>query len=47
MSKWLVAATGLAYPYVAAEQAWLRNIPMAAVYFGYALANVGLYVAVQ
>lgn len=47
MSKWLVAATGLAYLYVAGEQAWLRNLPMATVYFGYAVANVGLYVAVQ
>lgn len=47
MSKWLVAATGLAYLYVAGEQAWQRNLPMAIVYAGYAIANIGLFVAVR
>lgn len=47
MSKWLVAATGAAYLYIALEQAWLKNYPMAIVYAGYALANGGLFVAVH
>ena len=47
MSQWLVAATGIAYLYVAIEQLVKGNTPMAIVYFGYALANVGLYVAVN
>lgn len=46
MSKMLVGLTGLIYLYVAAEQAWRGNTPMGIVYAGYALANVGLYVAV-
>ena len=47
MSSWLVAFTGLIYLYIAAEQAWKHNYPMAIVYLGYALANVGLYLAVD
>lgn len=44
MSPWLVALTGLIYLYIAAEQMWLGHVPMSITYFGYALANVGLYV---
>jgi hypothetical protein len=41
MSAWLVAACGLAYLYVAAEQALQRQWWTALVYIGYAVANVG------
>lgn len=47
MSQWLVAATGIAYLWVSIEQLIKGNVPMAIVYFGYAIANVGLYVAVN
>lgn len=43
MSGWLIIATGLAYAYVAAEQAMKGNTYMAVVYSGYAFSNVGLY----
>jgi hypothetical protein len=47
MSGNLVALTGLIYLYVACEQAWKGSWPMAATYFGYAFANIGLYMAVR
>lgn len=47
MSAWLVALTGLIYAYIAGEQGLKGNLPMAIVYAGYALANVGLYVSVK
>jgi sorbitol-specific phosphotransferase system component IIC len=44
MSGFLIAITGLIYLYVCLEQYFkYGNIAMAVVYFGYALANVGLY----
>ena len=43
MSAWLIALTGLIYLYVSIEQCYLGWYAMAVVYFGYALANVGLY----
>lgn len=46
MSKWLVALTGAIYLYIAVEQGWKGSWPMATVYLGYALANVGLFLAV-
>ena len=47
MSTWLVALTGVIYLYVAAEMFWKGQAAMAVVYFGYALANAGLYIAVD
>jgi hypothetical protein len=47
MSGWLVAATGLAYAYVALEQWTQGNVSMAVVYSGYAFSNVGLWMAVR
>lgn len=48
MSKGLIALTGLIYLYIAIEQGFFKqSIPMGIVYFGYALANVGLYAAVK
>lgn len=47
MSGWLVALTGVIYAYIAVEQGVKGNASMAVVYFGYALANVGLYMAVK
>lgn len=47
MSAWLVALTGLIYLYICVEQVLKGNFPMGVVYFGYALANVGLYLAVK
>lgn len=43
MSAWLIAATGMAYLFVSIEQAIKGNVPMCAVYAGYAFSNVGLY----
>lgn len=43
MSGWLIALTGLAYAYVALEQATKGNTNLAIVYTGYAFSNVGLY----
>lgn len=47
MSGWLVALTGLIYLYISVEQALKGNAPMGVVYFGYALANVGLYLSIK
>lgn len=47
MSVPLVAITGLIYLYVAIEQTYKGNMPMAVTYFAYALANVGLMFAVK
>jgi len=44
MSAWLIALTGLIYLYVSGEQLLLGHYSMSIVYFGYAFANVGLYV---
>ncbi len=42
MSPALVAAVGLIYGYIAAEQFYLSNPSMGVVYAGYAFANAGL-----
>ena len=47
MSGWLVAVTGLIYLYISIEQFLKGNAAMSIVYVGYALANVGLYLAVE
>lgn len=44
MSAWLIIVTGLIYGYIAGEQAFKGNVPMAVVYSGYAFSNVGLYI---
>lgn len=43
VSAWLIAATGLAYFYVACEQAIKGNGNMAGVYLGYAFSNIWLW----
>jgi hypothetical protein len=43
MSGWLIIATGLAYAWVAVEQASKGNVNMTIVYAGYAFSNIGLY----
>lgn len=43
MSGYLIALTGLAYAYVAADQFWRGNPGMGIAYLGYAFSNVGLY----
>lgn len=43
MSGWLIVSTGLAYAWVAFEQASNGNAPMSVVYAGYAFSNIGLY----
>jgi hypothetical protein len=44
MSSWLIIVTGLIYAYIAGEQAFKGNLPMAVVYSGYAFSNVGLWI---
>jgi hypothetical protein len=44
MSWPLIAACGFAYLWVCIEQAMKGHWPMAVVYGGYALANVGLVI---
>jgi len=44
LSSWLIIVTGVIYFYIAAEQAFKGNMPMAVVYSGYAFSNVGLYI---
>ena len=47
MSEWLLAATGIAYLATAVDL-YLRGQPgMALAFAGYALANVGLIMAVK
>lgn len=41
-----MALTGVIYVYIAVEQGLKGHWPMSTVYAGYALANVGLYLAV-
>ena len=43
MSSHLIALTGCIYAYVAAEQFFRGNPGMGIAYFGYAIANIGLY----
>lgn len=42
MSTPLLIAVTMAYAWVALEHAWKRDANTAIIYFGYALANVGL-----
>jgi hypothetical protein len=43
MGPWLVLFVGVIYLYVAGEFAFKGNWYMGVVYFGYAVANVGLF----
>ena len=43
MSSNLIIITGLIYAYIAIEQGFKGNLPMAICYICYAGANVGLY----
>lgn len=43
MSAWLIALTGLAYFYVACEQAAKGNLNLAGMYAGYAFSNIWLW----
>jgi hypothetical protein len=47
MSILLIALTGIAYAGVAVDQSLKGNTPMAIVYAGYALANVGMLLLVD
>lgn len=47
MSGPLIILTGLIYAWIAVDQLRHANPSMAIVYAGYALANVGLYMAVK
>ena len=43
MSSWLIAFVGFIYLWICVENAMKGNLPMAIVFFGYSLANAGLY----
>lgn len=47
MSSWLVVLTGLIYGWVAGEQVVKDNWPTALMFFGYALANIGIFFQVK
>lgn len=42
MSQWLVGAVGLVYSFVAVDQFMKYNYPMAIMWCGYAVAQIGL-----
>lgn len=44
MSPWLVALTGVIYFGVCLENIYLGKWSIAIMYFGYAFANIGLYI---
>lgn len=44
MSGNLIIFTGLIYLWISVEQLIKENIGMSMAYFGYAFANVGLYI---
>jgi hypothetical protein len=43
MSHWLIAATGIAYAYIAIEQTYKGNLSTGMVWAGYAFAQIGLW----
>lgn len=47
MSGPLIAITGLIYAIISADQFCKGNPGMGVAYFGYAVANVGLYLLVK
>ena len=42
MSTWMIALVTLCYAATCVDQAAKRNYPMAIMWFGYAVANVGI-----
>lgn len=44
MSAWLIIVTGMIYGFIAVEQGFKGNLPMAIVYLGYSFSNIGLYI---
>ena len=44
MAGWLIAATGVAYAWVAIEMALSGKWALAMVWSGYAFAQIGLYI---
>ena len=44
MSRPLIIAVGLVYVYIAAESAWMGRGGLAAMYAGYAIANIGAWI---
>jgi len=47
MSSWLVGIIGLVYLYICVEQAMKGATGTSLMFFGYALANVGLLLQVK
>jgi hypothetical protein len=47
MSGWLIVLTGAIYAAVSVEQFWKGEPAMGIVYFGYAVANCGIYFLVK
>lgn len=47
MSGWLIVLTGAIYAAVAAEQFWKGEPAMGVCYFGYAVANCGMFYLVK
>jgi len=47
MSSWLIIVTGVIYGYIAVEQGFKGNMPMAVVYGGYSVSNFGLVFLVK
>ena len=47
MSSWLIAVVGLVYAYIAFEQYSKGNAAMAITFGGYAVSNIGLYLAAR
>lgn len=47
MSSWLIALVGFVYAYIAFEQYTKGNTAMAITFGGYALSNIGLYLAAK
>jgi hypothetical protein len=43
MCHWLIAATGIAYAYIAIEQTYKGNLATGMVWAGYAFAQIGLW----
>lgn len=47
MSSWLIALTGMIYLGVSIDLWWEGKNGLAIAYFGYAFANIGLYLVAK
>lgn len=47
MSTWLIAVIGFVYLYIGLEQIYKGSIGTGIMFIGYAIANVGLILAVK